>query len=66
VSFPTVRISLDEKDFTDLVAGKVVARQGRDQDGTLVRVKVALQDIGFDRIRAIADEAEWVIPKAER
>lgn len=42
MSFPTVRISLDEKDFTDLVAGKVVARQGRDQDGTLVRVKVAL------------------------
>jgi hypothetical protein len=29
VSFPTVRISLDEEGFSDLVADKVVARQGR-------------------------------------
>lgn len=52
-----VRVSLDETDFAHLVQGAVVEREARDQDGKPVLVKVALKDIGFDRIYAAVGEA---------
>jgi hypothetical protein len=43
-----VRILLDEDDFRQLVAGKVIDRVG---------VKIALSDIGFDRMESAIDLA---------
>jgi hypothetical protein len=60
-----VRISLSEKDFRDLVAGKVVIPErtaiGHDSRVPMfsesVVVKIALQDIGWDRMYAAIDTA---------
>lgn len=52
-----VRVSLDEAEFAQLVQGEIVEREARDQDGKPVLVKVALKDIGFDRIYAAVGEA---------
>lgn len=54
-----VRVSVDEAGFAQIVQGEVVEFQARDQDGQPVVVKVALKDIGFDRIQAIADDAPF-------
>ena len=60
-----VRISLSEKDFADLVAGKIVTPErmavGHDDRVPMfaqsVVVKIALQDIGWDRMYAAIDTA---------
>jgi hypothetical protein len=60
-----VRISLSEKDFADLVAGKVVRpeRMAVGHDDRVpafthsVSVEIALQDIGWDRMVAAIDTA---------
>lgn len=42
------RVSLSEEDFKNLVNGRVV---------TIDNVQIALQDIGYDRMQEILDEA---------
>ena len=37
-----IRVSLDEKDFKDLVSGKIVKRDWEEQE-----VEIALKDIGY-------------------
>lgn len=42
------RVSLSDEDFKNLVNGRVV---------TIDNVQIALQDIGYDRMQEILDEA---------
>ncbi len=42
------RVSLSDEDFKNLVNGRVV---------TINNVQIALQDIGYDRMQEILDEA---------
>lgn len=45
-----IRVVLDERDFRDLIAGKVIKKDG---------VEIALQDIGYHVMaRALKDEIE--------
>lgn len=49
----TIRISISETDFKDLVSGKVIKAGMSDYP-----VLIALQDIGFDQMKKIIHLAE--------
>lgn len=56
-----IRISLDESQFRDLVAGKIVSvtMATEHHPGTMekTKVKIALKDIGFDRMAVAVNDA---------
>lgn len=49
VKVPNKRILLNEEDFTTLVSGNILVKDG---------VEIALQEIGFRRIKQIIDRQE--------
>jgi len=56
---PEIRVLLDEKDFRGLVTGAIVDADDIDFRGVKINVKIALSDIGWDRMAlALRDAAD--------
>jgi hypothetical protein len=56
---PEIRVLLDEKDFRGLVTGAIVDVDDIDFRGVKINVKIALSDIGWDRMAlALRDAAD--------
>lgn len=51
-----IRISLSDQHFKELVSGKIVDYSTHEV--YVPHVKISLQDIGFDRMRKIIDNAD--------
>jgi hypothetical protein len=52
----TTRISLTEEDFKTLISGGIVSNEN--EVGAGANVEIALQDIGFDRMQEIINQAK--------
>lgn len=57
MSKASVRVSLDEQMFRDLVAGLVVHFVPWGWAGNDIEVQIALKDIGWDRMQKALDDA---------